>query len=285
MNVSGSLNSQGLKPNCKVMEKRQVLFSLCVFVLSIFQMGVFAQNQQWEWARNAVGSRDDRTYSVNTDAFGNVYVAGYFESSTLGFGTTTLSNQGYHDVFVAKYDAIGNVLWAKSVGGSNLDEAHSIHVDAVGNVYVSGYFRSASLSFADTGISNVNSSYYDVFVLKYDAQGNEIWARSMGGSRSDYAKSIYTDGSGAVYVTGYFSSSSFSFGGATLNNQGGNDLFLLKYDAQGNELWAKSLGGIGNERGNSVYVDALGAVYIGGEFSTSSLGFGGTTLNNAGGGG
>jgi hypothetical protein len=96
----------------------------------------------WLWAKSAGGASYDYGQSIATDVNGNVYVTGYFYSPSLTFGTTTLTNMGLYDIFVVKYDANGNVLWAKSTGGTHLDEGYGISTDANGNVFVTGYFNS-----------------------------------------------------------------------------------------------------------------------------------------------
>ncbi|NVO01842.1 MAG: SBBP repeat-containing protein [Bacteroidetes bacterium] len=76
-----------------------------------------AQSPAWTWAKFAGGTGDEIGKSVATDNHGNTYVTGYFTSSTITFGSTVLTCSGNKDVFVAKYDVVGNVLWAKKAGG------------------------------------------------------------------------------------------------------------------------------------------------------------------------
>ena len=111
-------------------------------------------------------ANDDNPFSVVTDAFGNFVVVGYFYSSTLAFGNTILSNAGYVDMFISKFDTSGNVLWAKSTGGSGHDFATSVSIDSWGNTFVAGYFESPSISFG--AISVINSGSYDMFIAKLD---------------------------------------------------------------------------------------------------------------------
>ena len=186
--------------------------------------------------------------------------------------------------FILKYDTQGNELWANSAGGNRDDEAHGVHADAAGNVYVGGAFKSSSFSFGNTILNNNGStSYYDIFVLKYDAQGNELWANSTGGSSDDEAYSIHIDVLGSIYLTGYYRSSSLGFGGMTLNNSGYYDILVLKYDAQGNESLARTATGSSGDYGRSSHVDTRGNLYIAGYFSGSLLDFNGVHLSNSGG--
>lgn len=234
------------------------------------------------WATSAGGSIEDYGLGISTDAFGNVYVTGSFYSPTITFGPYALTNVGYADVCVVKYDASGNVLWAKNVGGSGYDSGQSITTDASGNLYVTGNFGSPTITFDSTVLTNANAGHTDMYVVKYDASGNTLWARSSGGTYSDYGTGINTDASGNVYVTGGFQSSSITFGSNTLTNGGICNMYVVKYDASSNVLWAKSVSNSTNtDIGNSICIDASGNVYVTGLFQSSSITFGSITLTNA----
>lgn len=232
------------------------------------------------WAKDASGASDNGANGIITDAFGNVYVTGSFYSP-ITFGVTTLSNAGLRDMFIVKYDALGNVLWAKSEGNSGYDDGNSIAIDGSGNVYVTGTFWSPTISFGATTLSNAGSSP-DIFVVKYDAFGNEIWAKSAGGSPMDYAISITSDSSNNVYVTGYYYSPTITFETTTLINAGYGDIFIVKYDSLGNVIWAKGAGGAGNDESYSIITTPAGYFYIIGNFDSPTLAFGPTILTHSG---
>lgn len=218
---------------------------------------------------------------VGVDASGNTYVAGQYSSATITLGSTTFTNTGGIDYFIAKYDPSGNVLWAKSANGVSNDGAYGLTVDAAGNVYVVGSTNSSTLTIGSTALHL--HGYDDVFIVKYDGTGNVLWAGMYGGSGNDIGESIAVDGSGNSYVTGYYASTTMAVGTTALTNAGGNDLFIAKFDASGNPAWAKSVGGSNNESGNGIAADASGNTYITGDYSSSSLTFGSTTLTNSGG--
>ena len=237
------------------------------------------------WAKSAGGSASDIGNSVTTDATGNVFVTGYFKSSTITFGTYTLTNSGDGDIFLVKYDPSGNVLWAKSAGGTNSDVGWSVTTDATGNVFITGYFESSSITFGTYTLTNAHAGDGDIFLVKYDPSGNVLWVKSAGGTNEDWGNwgtSVTTDASGNVFVTGVFGSSPMTFGTYTLTKVGGSDIFLVKYDPNGNVLWAKSAGGTNEDWGNSVTTDATGSVFVTGSFESSSVTFGTYTLTNAG---
>lgn len=88
-----------------------------LIILLVFSGFANAQVPNYFWARSAGGNGMDNGQSVATDAGGNTIVTGYFTSPSIIFGTITLTNPnnlGYADFFLVKYDAGGNVLWAKT---------------------------------------------------------------------------------------------------------------------------------------------------------------------------
>src|ERR1035437_9994737 len=112
--------------------KKTLLFLSIVIctIVGLHPFGANAQTPNWSWAKSAGGTSNDLGQSVSTDASGNAFVTGYFQSPTIPFGsTTTLTNAGSSNIFLAKYDASGNVLWAKSAGGTSFDEGLGISTD------------------------------------------------------------------------------------------------------------------------------------------------------------
>jgi len=235
------------------------------------------------WAKSAGGKFGDEANSVAVDASGNIYVTGDFESPTITFDSTTLTNAGFNDIFLTKYDANGNVLWAKSAGGKFGDEANSVAVDASGNIYVAGNISTPTFTF-DSITSTLEEDMFsdNIFLAKYDANGNVLWEKSVGGEGEDYASSVAVDVSGNIYVSGDFESGALTFGSTTLVNTSEShvDIFLAKYDANGNVLWAKSAGGKGDDEANSVAVDASGNIYVTGDFKSPTITFSSTTFSN-----
>jgi len=239
-------------------------------------------NVLWAKSVSVGGTSYEFDSSVSADTSGNVYLTGKFSNSTITFDSITLTNAGFNDIFIAKYDAAGNVLWVKSAGGNYEDWASSVSSDASGNAYVTGFFGSSTITFGSTTLTNAGGS--DIFIAKYDSNGNVLWAKSAIGSGSNGGNSVATDFSGNIYITGYFSSPIITFGSITLSSimYNNNDIFITKYDANGNVLWAKSVGSNGYEYGNCVSIDNSGNVYITGKFAYSTITFGSTTLSSEG---
>ncbi|MCX6327402.1 MAG: T9SS type A sorting domain-containing protein [Bacteroidia bacterium] len=269
---------------------------LTILLNGAIVLNTFAQTPDYLWAKRAGGTSSDPGdvmkaigNRVSTDASGNIFLTGTFNSASITFGTTTLNNAGggKADIFLVKYNALGTVLWAKSSGGTDYDDiSNSVSTDASGNVFITGYFNSSSITFGTTTLNNAAVGKADLFLVKYDASGTFLWAKSAGGVKDDDGRSVSTDANGNVFVTGMFSSDNITFGITTLTNGGTpgagiSDILIVKYDASGNVLWANRAGGARDDDGRSVSTDDNGNAYLAGSFPSTSITFGTTTLTNA----
>ena len=237
------------------------------------------------WANNAGGTQQDWAYGVGVDGSGNCYVTGYSSSGTMFFGSTALANVGNgSDIFIAKYSPSGNLIWAKNAGGNNSTESWDIAVDVKGNCYITGMFYGSTMNFGNNiTVTNATPPEGDFYVAKYDSSGNAVWAKSAGGTAAEQGRGITIDGNGNSYVTGWFNSSSISFGTTILNTTGGYDGFVVKYDTAGTVVWAKSIaGGTASDYCQDIAVDGSGNSYVTGYFGSSILNFGSVTLTNTG---
>lgn len=240
------------------------------------------------WAKTFGGADGDQGNSVAVDASGNVILTGWFASANISFDSTVLNNSGTasSDLFIAKYDSSGDLIWAKSAGGSINDRGYGVSTDAYSNIFVTGWYSSPTINFGTGVLSNAGSATNDIFLVKYDANGTALWSNTIGGNNNDAANACATDASGNTYVTGNFVSSSINFGTGVLTNAGSgtNDLFITKYDPSGVSLWSASAGGINEEMGNGIAFSGNN-VYLTGNFSSPTVTFGSTpALTNAGAG-
>ena len=227
------------------------------------------------WAIGIGSTKYDKGTCVAVDSIGNVYITGYFQE-TVDFdpsaATANLTSTGNGgNIFLAKYDVNGNYLWAKNIGGSGSGDGHSLVLDHTGNICLAGSF-SGTLDFDPSGsTANLSSSgNSDVFLAKYDTSGNYNWAIRFGGNTTDSGNSIAVDSVNNIIITGSFRGvADFdpSAGIASIAAAGSADIFLAKYDANGNYLWAKAMGGVSSEGGGSLVIDNTGSIYLTGGFS------------------
>jgi hypothetical protein len=159
----------------------------------------------------------------------------------------------------------GPVLWAKRFGGPGNQVVTGVAVDAIGNVFLTGYFF-GSIDFDVATLTSAGSG--DAFVAKLDGlTGQALWARGFGNAASQSGKSIAVDATGDVTVTGDFTSA-IDFGAGPLVTSGGSDVFVVHLDGStGTHLWSKQLGGVGDHHATGVAVDGTGATVLSGYFS------------------
>lgn len=229
------------------------------------------------WSRQFGAAQDDHGSRVATDAAGNIYLAGDFQL-TVAFGTNSLTSAGGSDLYLVKLSPAGTVLWAQRAGGTGNDSQARVAVDASGNPVLSGAFQGTA-SFGTNVLTSAGGN--DGFVAKYDPNGNVLWVQSVGGSGNDQANEITVDSASNIFVAGEFSTAS-AFGATNLTSLGGTDAFIAKYSAAGSLLRLWQVGSPGDDRGRGVGVDALGNVYLHGDFG-GVLNFGGFTITNAAG--
>jgi hypothetical protein len=235
------------------------------------------------WAATAGGPGSDIGHGIALDAAGNSFVVGTFHGAAV-FGATTLTSAGQSDIFVAKYDPNGQLLWARRAGGPGYDNGAGIAVDAAGNCHITGSFEAAATFGATTLVNSSASSYSDLFVAKYDTAGNLVWVRGTGADFSaDTGSAIAVDATGNVLITGR--SVQDTFGVAALNNIG--RILVAKYDSAGNPVWARKSGSFSGgtyDTGTGIGADAAGNVYVTGSFLSPLADFGGALLTNRGSG-
>jgi len=209
------------------------------------------------WPRVAGGSEADASGSVAVDASGNVFVTGTVRGS-VNFGLTELTANS-NDIFLAKYNSLGDLLWVKLAGGVGDDASAAVVLDANNNAYIVGSYRNTAVF--DT-ISLVSAGTDDGFIAKYSSNGDAIWAKSFGSTGQDVANALAIDGAGNLLVGGFHSgTTSFTGSTTTVATNGNSDLLIAKYNPSGTLVWAKGGGssgydfafGIGSDQNNNVY--------------------------------
>ncbi len=221
--------------------------------------------------------------AVKTDISGNVYITGTYSGSAdfdPGTGISNLNNAGFKDIFILKLNISGNFLWVKQIGSGNDEFSRDITVDASGNVFTVGLFSNGGNVDFDPGagvFNAISNGSRDLFIQKLAPNGDFIWVKTLGGTNNDEAHAIAIDGTGNLFITGFFMATADMDPNGTVSNltsNGASDIFVLKLTNGGSFSWAKSMGGtLNSEEGESIKVDAGGNVYIGGRFSGASVDF------------
>ena len=255
---------------------RRITLSITAILISSFV--VLPGAGAWSDSNLAIttfgGSSNEETLSIAVDRSGNIISSGYFNGTAdfnPGAGTESLTSLGSIDAFVSKLDSSGNFLWAKRIGNSGGDNAKSVGVDTDGNVLIAGDFSGTVDFDPSDGTANLTSNGQgDIFISKFDPAGNFLWVKGFGGTSADSGIYLAVDRSGNIAVTGIFSNSvdfDPGAGNSTLTSDGDWDIYVSKFDTNGNFLWSKRRGGTGRDIGDGVAFDSVGNIYSSGIFS------------------
>jgi hypothetical protein len=195
------------------------------------------QNGDTIWRRYFGGSSNDRSYDVvETDDDGFIIIG---SSESVDFDIT--DNKGSYDYWMVRVDSNGNKLWAKSLGGSEIDQGYGITKTEDGNFIIVGDTRSA-----DGDVSALNGNA-DAWVVKFSPDGNIIWEKTYGGAAFDSAKSIINLQNGNFAIVGNTRSSMDGF-----INRGQNDAWIFIIDANGTLKFNYIIGGTSLDFANAI---------------------------------
>ena len=203
-------------------------------LLLLLPLTVFSQPQAPDtlWTRTYGGSENDFGRSVKQTEDGGYIIAGLTES----YGA------GSYDIYLIKTDSNGNEIWSQTYGGHDYDYGNSVLQTTDGGYVIVGY----TLSFGAGGNDN------NVYIIKTDANGDTLWTKSFGGIYLDRGSSVQQTADGGYIITGY----TLSFG------TGNIDIYLIKIDEAGNEIWSSIIDGNSNEYGNFVQQNEEGGYII-----------------------
>lgn len=243
----------------------------------------FTSQGKLVWAKSAGGIYDDKTPGIAFDNAGYMYLAGSFADQAQ-FDHHMVTSQGQHDIFLAKYDPDGNLIWVKSFGGLGTEtigasSGRGLFVDANNRIYLTGSFV-GTVDFGGTTLTSKREEE-DVYFAKLDSAGAVIWAKSAGSNSSDFGIDICVDQAGNVFITGVHDGTIY-FDTIKLTERQFGDMFLAKFDSLGNACWAKTAGGSIEDYGGALICDENFNVYVLGGFNSSPIFFGAHRLYNRG---
>ena len=225
-----------------------------------------------QWAKTAIGGGTAEARSMTCDNNGNIYVVGIFGPFHIGFNGSTdtldFNNSSANNSFLVKYSNNGTYQYSKrilgyTIGSSGLGGVKDICLDNSDNIYITG-----------TGTEIGNPLYEtEIYLAKYSNSGIIQWQKHFGGNKPDYANAIVCDGSGNVFITGEFTSTSISFGSNSITNGSATNernRYLAKFDNSGNSVWAKGLSKI-TAFSNDLAIDGNGNLYVAGSVKDTTI--------------
>jgi WD40 repeat protein len=238
-------------------------YSFALIFLIVFLNLSFSQVPEFEWA-NQCGNPPNTTDTKTTLASGqdgNFFISGEF-LDTAQFGDKFLVSAGGTDIFLVKNTAEGVPLWTSRIGAADYDYVQKIITDEEGNVMMTGYF------YGDTQIGQDQYTSYgsqDLFIAKFNAGGAFLWSYRVGGPMADYITGLSLDTDQNIVIAGYFYNE-ISFGDTTILASSSSDIYVAKFDPEGNLLWVTSAGGSSSDQVRSASFDPDGNILITGSF-------------------
>jgi hypothetical protein len=225
------------------------------------------------WNKSFGGSQTEMANSIVQTPDGGFLVLGYTDSNDFD----VVKTHALKDVWLNKLDANGNLVWTKTIGGSDDDFGYSIIASSDGNYVIAGYSGSSD------GDVPANLGFHDFYVTKINGNGQIIWKKSYGFNSHDHAHKIIQTKDGGYFVVGFADYSGIEGGGGTGNNGSGHSMgkntstqkhgvgeYLgIKIDSIGNFKWYRYFGGTNNDRVNDVIETNLGELMLVG-FSEST---------------
>lgn len=278
---------------------RKLLFKGSILIFMFLWVGLHkakAQPLVFNWAKATDGpgmGEGAEGKSIARDHAGNLYVTGSFSGTVdfdPGVGIYNLISTGIVDMFVAKYDVSGNLVWAKRIGGNFQVEGFKIAVGVSGDVYTSGYYFDTVDFDPGPGVykkvsatNSVIGANFNIYICKLSNDGDFVWVKTMGITSSSQVNDLVLDKSDNIYITGFFNSGwddnfdpinemDFDPGPAVHNltkiRQDMLDVYIAKYDSAGNYVWAKNIGSTDglNLGANTISLDTSGNIFITGGF-------------------
>lgn len=226
----------------------------------------------WQWAKQySAPSSISNIIDACADSYGNTINVGNY-SGTLSIENSSITSSGDFDVFIIKFNDLGNVSYVKSFGGISTDNVNSVCSDNLGNIYITGDFT-GSISFGNNTLTSFGGT--DIFIVKLNSNGDVLWAKKAGGTDGDTGIDITISTSGNIFLTGSV------FGSANFDNINLPSLhiktFVAMYNKDGNAIWANEATGSANNYGNSIASDFNDNCYVMGYFSIN-MKFGATEI-------
>ncbi len=208
---------------------------------------------------------------IACDAIGTCVITGMF-SGTIDYnpaqGSAIGTTNGRMDIFFAKYDSNGTLIFGKNIGGPSDDSGIRIKISKQNNIFITGYFYGTVDFDPDAGVTNIKSYGLtnDIFFAKYTPEGMLEFAKVIGGSSNESPSGFAVDSSENIYISGSFNKFFFDFdpgpGEYILTSKGNSDFFLAKYSVNGDFILVKTMNGAGNATGIDIITTDDGNLFL-----------------------
>ena len=262
--------------NTKTYQTNTVLPKLLLTIFIFCGSYSYAQDATFNWAKSFGSTGQDIGVKIFRNACGDIFNVGNFSETTdldPGAGITNATSNGGEDIYISKFDGLGNFIWTKTFGGTMDEDAGTIITDASGDMYMTGNFHGLVDFDPGAGTAFLNSgTEAGAFLLKIDSAGNFLWVKLLADKGSVYSRhNIKLAASGNIYITGSFHGTvDFDPGAGTFNLTSAvtnwDDIFISKYNSNGDFIWAKQFTGTFLKGAAGLEVDDQENIFVCGDF-------------------
>jgi hypothetical protein len=230
-----------------------LLFVTFSFIVTYKNIG--SSNIEIIWGKQFGTDKNEEITGVTVDSQGNIYVIGSTEGNLFG------TNVGGKDIFIAKFSPGGELIWGKQLGTIEDDVPFDIAVDSDRNFYVVG------ATYGDLFGKLVRKWSEDAFVVKFSSKGEIIWSKQFGTPGQDWAEGVAIDNKNRmIYIVGFLQIGEFGdLEAKVFEEETYEEIFLIKYDFEGNKIYEKLYGTKRNDAGRSICIDNEDNIYIVGD--------------------
>lgn len=209
-------------------------------------VAVFETDGKLRWSTYFGGPGFDGEPAISIDTDDNIYLVGSTTSTTgiATAGSFQPTKKGNEDGFLAKFDKTGKLLWSTYYGGPAYEGLYAVSVDKDNNVYVGGYVNSSQLATLTSFKFNYGGNG-DGFLAKFSKDGERLWATYFGSGGTESINFLAVDGNNDIVCIGPSTSTVgiASSGAYEENNSGNYDVFVAKFNSNGQRLWSTFIGG------------------------------------------
>jgi hypothetical protein len=211
------------------------------------------------WSTFFGGIGSELGIDLTIDLNNNLIIGGQTNSSNFPYtlGAFQPLPLGGNDAFIAKFNSLGQLIWATCYGGTSTEDIHAITHDFENNIIITGMTNSNDLAISSNAIQTTNNGFFDIYIAKFSSNGNFLWSTYYGGSNYDDIYGVQSDSLNNLYFAGITLSNDFitTPNAFQTSKNNGNDACIFKLSKNGDLIWSTYIGGDNDDAAYKIYID------------------------------